>query len=306
VDDQVPLVSLRSLVGQRPQVALSVLIAELAKAEGLSVKLNLDFPDRVITMSSLDPDMPAITVLKSIAQQDDFFVTLQNKTLRFYAKETASVRVPPVGIVNDKKVTLANYDFWKTLLEKQKAALIDIKPNGTIRFEASPKSLNRLRELMKNYAQRGEIIDLQMAYLSLSKPMESILPAVANLPATDLEPGRTVRILSTAGSPDALFKALGSAVSDKESYHALLFLGDVGASHSICDRGLKITAKRKGKTLFYDLIFVDTATEGCAPVGPSLQTESTLGDTLTLSLSTNNAFVMYPERIVFQKKEGGQ
>ena len=304
-DDQVPLTSIGSLVGPKPQVALSVLIAELAKAEGLDVKLGLDIPDRVITMANLDRNTPAITVLKSIGQQDDFYVSLNQKNLSFYKKHVTTVRVPPVGIVNDKKVTLANYDFWKTLLQKQGATLLEIKPSGVIRFEASPQTLNRLRELMKNYAERGEIIDLQMAYISLSKPMATILPAVANLTATNLEPGRTVQILSTSGSPDALMKALGRAVLEKDSYHALLFLGDVGTSHSICDRGLRIAAKRQGKTLMYDLTFIDTATEACIPVGPSVQTEGTLGDTLTLNLSTNNAFVMYPERITF-KQEGGK
>ena len=132
----------------------------------------------------------------------------------------------------------------------------------------------------------------------------TVLPAVANLPSTDLEPGRSVSILSTSGSSDALMKALGGAVSEKETYHALLFLGDVGTTHSICDRGLRMAARRQAKTVTYDLTFVDTANEGCAPVGPSLQTEGTLGDTLTLNLSTNNAFVLYPERIVFKEFKG--
>jgi hypothetical protein len=266
--------------------------------------LGLNIPDRTLPTGSLDPDTPAMEVLKSIAQQDDFFVTLQQKTLTLYKKQVIAVRLPPVGIVNDKKVTLANYDFWKTLLEKQKATVLDIRPSGMIRFEASPQTLNRLRELMNTYAERGEIIDLQMAYLSLSKPMADILPAVANLPATDLEPGRTVTILSTSGSPDALMKVLGTAVSEKDSYHALLFLGDGGARHSICDRGLRIAAKRQGKTLTYDLMFIDTATGACDPVGPSVQTEGTLGDTLTLNFSTNNAFVMYPQRITFRQGGG--
>jgi hypothetical protein len=293
--------TLGPLIKGKQNLALSVLIAELAKAEGLNVVLEMDFPDRVLPLSDLDPTMTALAFLKSVGQKDDFFVTLQKKTLTLKKKHTTTVRVPPVGVVNDKKVTLANYDFWKTVFKQEKVDILDINPNGTLRFEATPLTLNRIVERMKTFAQRGEILDLQMAYLYLSKPMASVLPAVANLPSTNLEPGRSVSILSTSGPADALMKALGSAVSEKETYHALLFVGDVGTTHSICDRGLRIAARRQGKTVTYDLTFIDTAAEGCAPVGPSLQTEGTLGDTLTLNLSTNNAFVVYPERIVFKK-----
>jgi hypothetical protein len=293
--------TLGALIKGKQNLALSVLIAELAKAEGLNVVLEMDFPDRVLPLSDLDPTMTALAFLKSVGQKDDFFVTLQKKTLTLKKKHITTVRVPPVGIVNDKKVTLANYDFWKTVFKQEKVDILDINPNGTLRFEATPLTLNRIVERMKTFAQQGEILDLQMAYLSLSKPMASVLPAVGNLPSTNLEPGRSVSILSTSGPADALMKALGSAVSEKESYHALLFVGDVGTTHSICDRGLRIAARREGKTVTYDLTFIDTAAEGCAPVGPSLQTEGTLGDTLTLNLSTNNAFVVYPERIVFKK-----
>jgi hypothetical protein len=293
--------TLGTLIKQKQNVALSVLIAELAKAEGLNVVLEMDFPDRVLPLSEMDPDMTALAFLKGIGQKDDFFVTLQKKTLTLKKKHITTVRVPPVGIVNDKKVTLANYEFWKTVFKQEKADILDINPSGTLRFEATPLTLSRIGERMKTFAQRGEILDLQMAYLSLSRPMASVLPAVDNLPSTNLEPGRSVSILSTSGPADTMVKALGTAVSEKESYHALLFVGDVGTTHSICDRGLRIAAQRQGKTVTYDLTFIDTATEGCAPVGPSLQTEGMLGDTLTLNLSTNNAFVVYPERIVFKE-----
>jgi hypothetical protein len=299
--DDVSKTPLGALIQQKQNVALSVLIAELAKAEGLNVVLEMDFPDRVLPLSELDPTMTALAFLKSVGQKDDFFVTLQKKTLTLKKKHITTVRVPPVGIVNDKKVTLANYDFWKTVFRQEKVDILDINPNGTLRFEATPLTLSRIVERMKTFAQQGEILDLQMAYLSFSKPMASVLPAVANLPSTPLEPGRSVSILSTSGPADAMMKALGTAVSEKETYHALLFVGNVGTTHSICDRGLRIAARRAGKTVTYDLTFIDTATEGCAPVGPSLQTEGTLGDTLTLNLSTNNAFVVYPERIVFKK-----
>jgi hypothetical protein len=302
--DDASKTTLGDLIKQKQQIALSVLIAELAKAEGLNVVLQMDFPDRVLPLSEMNPDMTALAFLKTIGQKDNFFVTLQKKTLTFKKKHITTVRVPPVGIVNDKKVTLANYDFWKTVFKQEKADILDINPNGTLRFEATPLTLSRLGERMKTFAQRGEILDVQMAYLSLSKPMSSVLPAVANLPSTDLEPGRSVSILSTSGPSDALMKALGGAVSEKETYHALLFLGDVGATHSICDRGLRMAAQRQAKTVTYDLTFIDTANEGCAPIGPSLQTEGTLGDTLTLNLSTNNAFVLYPERIVFKEFKG--
>ncbi len=298
--DDASKTTLGALIKQKQNVALSVLIAELAKAEGLNVVLQMDFPDRVLPLSEMNPDMTALAFLQTIGQKDDFFVTLQKNTLTLKKKHITTVRVPPVGIVNDKKVTLANYEFWKTVFKQEKADILDINPSGTLRFEATPLTLNRIRERMKTFAQRGEILDIQMAYLSLSRPMASVLPPVANLPSTNLEPGRSVSILSTSGPADALMKALGGSVSEKETYHALLFVGDVGATHSICDRGLRIAARRQGKTVTYDLTFIDTATEGCAPVGPSLQTEGTLGDTLTLNLSTNNAFVLYPERIVFK------
>jgi len=301
--DDASKTTLGDLVKQKPNVALSVLMAELAKAEGLNIVLQIDFPDRVLSVSDMDPTMNALAFLKSVGQKDDFVVTLKNKTLTLQKQYIATVRVPPVGIVNDKKVTVANYDFWKTVFKQENITILDINPNGTLRFEASVVALNRLRERMKIFAERGEILDIQMAYLSLSRPISSALPAVANLPTTDLEPGRNVSILSTSGSPDALMKVLGGAVSDKEPYHALLFVGDVGTGHSICDRGLRIAGRRQGKIITFDVIFVDTANQNCAPVGPSLQTEGTLGDTLTLNLSTNNAFVMYPERIVFKKPE---
>lgn len=301
--DDASKTTLGDVIKQRPNIALSVLMAELAKAESLTIALQMDFPDRVLPMSDMDPNMTVLAFLKSLGQQDDFVVTLKNKTLTLQKKYITTVRVPPVGIVNDKKVTLANYDFWKTVFKQENIEILEINPNGTLRFEASSMSLNRLRERMKAFATRGEILDVQMAYLSLSRPMASVLPAVANLSATDLEPGRSVNVLTTSGPADALMKALGGAISEKETYHALLFLGDVGIAHSICDRGLRMAARRQGKTVTYDLTFIDTAIEGCAPVGPSLQTEGTLGDTLTLNLSTNNAFVLYPERIVFKKPE---
>ena len=301
--DDASKTTLGDVMKQRPKIALSVLMAEWAKAENLSIVLQIDFPDRVLPISDMDPAMTILGFLKALGQKDDFVVTLKNKTLTLQKTYITTVRVPPVGIVNDKKVTLANYDFWKTVFKQENINIVDINPNGTVRFEASNVPLNRLRDRMKGFATRGEILDIQMAYLSLSRPMASVLPAVGNLPATDLEAGRSVNVLTTSGPAEALMKALGGAVAEKESYHALLFVGDVGIAHSICDRGLRMAARRQGKTVTYDFTFIDTAAEGCAPVGPSLQTEGLLGDTLTLNLSTNNAFVAYPERIVFKTPE---
>ena len=293
-----PTKTLNEIFKGKEKVALSVFIAEIAKAEKLSVTLDLNMPDQVITIKDFDQNTPAFYTLQRVAKDNDFYINIIDKSVRIYKTYLYELRVPPVGIVNDKKITAGNYTFWKTLFDKKGFKVQGITDKGIATFIATPSQIAIVKAMLNNYQLNGEIMDFQVSYVTLSSPLESILPSVAALPATEIETGRSVRILTTKGKPDELVNLLGKKIISNDNYHALLFLGDV--NHSICDRGIRMAAKRQTRKILYDMALTDLS-DSCKQVGPILQTESNLGDTIIISISTGNAFIIYPERITFNK-----